>query len=169
MQLILILDVYPTHRTDRVVESAAANDVELLFVPAGATGRFQPLDRRVFRELKARARAEFGRWMWRAGGLDIDYDASIEILARCWAAIAPENVKKAWNVLSGFFPPGAKILGSGGSQSLTGIPGPFVVGLLCAHQCFAKWRFVDRQNRESSSREYTSPRARGQILSGVEL
>jgi hypothetical protein len=96
---ILVLDVYPSHRTDLVIETAAANDVELLFVPAGATGRFQPLDRRVFGELKARARAEFGRRMWRAHGADIDHNEGLEILRRCWNAIPPENVRKAWDVV----------------------------------------------------------------------
>ena len=95
---ILVLDVYPSHRTDLVVDTAAANDVELLFVPAGATGRFQPLDRRVFGELKARARAEFGRAMWRAGAAEVDYDESLRILARCWASIPTENIRQAWNV-----------------------------------------------------------------------
>jgi hypothetical protein len=32
---VLILDVYPTHRIDLVFQTATANDVELLFVPAG--------------------------------------------------------------------------------------------------------------------------------------
>jgi hypothetical protein len=95
---VLILDVYPSHKTDHVIETAAANDVELLFVPAGATGRFQPMDRRVFGELKARARAEFGRRMWGSGGADIDYDESLQILARCWNGIPGENIRKAWNV-----------------------------------------------------------------------
>jgi hypothetical protein len=34
-----------------------ANDVELFFVPVGATGRFQPMDRQIFGGLKARFRA----------------------------------------------------------------------------------------------------------------
>jgi hypothetical protein len=57
---VLTLDTSPSHRTDLVVATAEANDVELLFIPAGATGRFEPLDRRIFGELKARARAECG-------------------------------------------------------------------------------------------------------------
>jgi hypothetical protein len=96
---ILVLDVYPSHRTDVVVETAAANDVELLFVPAGGTGRFQPLDRRVFGELKSRARAEFGRRRWRDGAADIDYEESLQILTRCWEHIPTENIRKAWNVI----------------------------------------------------------------------
>lgn len=96
---VLILDVYPTHRTDRVFAAAQEDDVELLFVPAGGTGRFQPMDRRIFGELKARARAAFDRRRWLAGGNDIDYDESVEVLARCWRAIPAENVRKAWNVV----------------------------------------------------------------------
>jgi hypothetical protein len=40
-----------------------ANDVGLLFVSAGATGRFPAMDRRVFGKLKTRARSEFSRQM----------------------------------------------------------------------------------------------------------
>jgi hypothetical protein len=96
---ILIMDVYPCHRADAVFAAADANDVELLFVPAGATGRFQPMDRRVFGELKARARAEFARRMWSTGQTDVDHDESVRVLIRCWNAIPTSNVKKAWNVI----------------------------------------------------------------------
>jgi hypothetical protein len=44
---VLIIDVYPSHRTERVLATAEAEDVELLFVPAGGTGRFKPIDRRI--------------------------------------------------------------------------------------------------------------------------
>jgi hypothetical protein len=57
----LVLGVYPGHRTERVIATAEANNVELLFVPAGGTGRFGPMDRLIFGDLKAQARAEFGR------------------------------------------------------------------------------------------------------------
>jgi hypothetical protein len=53
----------------------------------------------VFGDLKAGARAEFGRQRWRRGGADVDYDQSLEILARCWRSIPSENVRKAWNVV----------------------------------------------------------------------
>jgi hypothetical protein len=55
-----VLDVYPSYRTEHVIPTAEAPDVELLFVPAGGTGRFQPMGRRIFADLKVRARAEFG-------------------------------------------------------------------------------------------------------------
>jgi hypothetical protein len=51
MPCVLIIDVYPSHRTKRVLVTAEALDVELLFVPAGGTGRFQPMDCPIFGEL----------------------------------------------------------------------------------------------------------------------
>jgi hypothetical protein len=98
--LALILDVSPTHRTDLVFQTATANDVELLFVPTGATGIFQPMDRRIFGELKGCARGEFGRRRWLNGRTDIGYDESVAVLARCWDAIPGKNVRKVWNIAS---------------------------------------------------------------------
>jgi hypothetical protein len=94
----LILDIYPTYRTDLVFQTATANDVELLFVPAGSTGRFEPMDRRIFGDLKARARGGFGRRRWLSGRTDIGYDENVTVLARWWDAIPGKNVRKAWNM-----------------------------------------------------------------------
>jgi hypothetical protein len=46
-------------RTQTVIEAAGEHKVELLFVPNGATGEVELLDRRIFGELKYRSRAEF--------------------------------------------------------------------------------------------------------------
>jgi hypothetical protein len=73
----LILDVYPGHRTERIIATAEANDVELLFVPASGTGGFQPMDRRIFGDLKARAGAEFGRCLQFERSETIDYEISV--------------------------------------------------------------------------------------------
>jgi hypothetical protein len=48
----LVLDVYPSRRSEWVIAAAKENDVELLFVPAPGTGNFQPRDRRIFGELR---------------------------------------------------------------------------------------------------------------------
>jgi hypothetical protein len=41
---VLILDVYLARRTEVVVNTAGERDIELLFVPAGGTSEYQPLD-----------------------------------------------------------------------------------------------------------------------------
>jgi hypothetical protein len=65
--LLLVLDVYKAHRTAKLRQRARELNAELLFVPAGGTSLYQPLDRRVFGELKSRARHAFGQLASRTG------------------------------------------------------------------------------------------------------
>jgi transposase len=57
--LVVILDVYPAHRTDAIRGMALALGIELVFIPPGCTDRLQPLDRRVFGVVKAYARQQW--------------------------------------------------------------------------------------------------------------
>jgi hypothetical protein len=96
---ILIMDVYPTHRTERVREAAMSLNIEILYVPAGGTSQFQPLDARIFGELKSRARAQFQRLSASEGVRGASYAQSIAILLDCWEKIAGENIQQAWSVV----------------------------------------------------------------------
>jgi hypothetical protein len=96
----LILDVYPTHRTDAIIAAAEECDIEVLLVPAGGTSEYQPFDYHTFGELKSRAKAEITRLMAIRGAVNIDYDQSLSILVRRWNAISGENIRKAWRLPS---------------------------------------------------------------------
>jgi hypothetical protein len=67
-------------------------------MPAGATKEFQPLDRRIFGELKSRTRVEFERIRAFAGSIATGYDDSVRILGDCWNRITVQHVRKAWQV-----------------------------------------------------------------------
>jgi hypothetical protein len=95
----LVLDVYPSHRTECVIATAEANAVEHLFVPGGGTGRFHPMDRQIFGDLKTWAQADFGRRLQFERSETIDYAISVQILQKCWTSIPSANVRKAWNVV----------------------------------------------------------------------
>ena len=95
----LIWDVYPSHRSEAVQLKAAKLKIELLFVPAGGTSIYQPLDIRVFGELKMRARAAFMQYKITNRTREIEYHQSITILRDCWIQIPTENMMKAWNIL----------------------------------------------------------------------
>ncbi|MDR0753283.1 MAG: hypothetical protein LBE95_01290 [Holosporaceae bacterium] len=82
--------MYPGHRIVHTI--AAANNVELFFVPAGGTGRFQPMDRCIFEDLKPRARTEFARRLRRGDSETIDYAIIVEILEKCWVSIPADSV-----------------------------------------------------------------------------
>ena len=49
----------PAHRKIEVVKEATELNIEMIFIPAGLTGVYQPLDRRIFEILKAKARRYF--------------------------------------------------------------------------------------------------------------
>jgi hypothetical protein len=95
---VLILDVYPAHRTEVLVNAAGERDIELLFVPAGGTSECQLLDSRIFGELKSLAKAEITRLMALDGGVDVNHDQAVTILERCWHSISASSVRKAWGL-----------------------------------------------------------------------
>jgi hypothetical protein len=79
---VLVWDLYATHKTDRVKQKARDLDIELIFIPAGQTGTCQPLDHRIFGELKKRAHQEFKRLRALNGLRQIDLDTSIGVLEK---------------------------------------------------------------------------------------
>jgi hypothetical protein len=97
---MLVLDVYKAHRTDKLKERAKELNIELLFVPAGGTSLYQPLDRRIFGELKSRARHQFFRLAGQTGVQGATPEQAVTILVTCWDAISTENVCKAWDIFS---------------------------------------------------------------------
>jgi hypothetical protein len=94
--LMLVLDVYKAHRTSKLKQRAQELNLELLFVPAGGTSLCQPLDRRIFGELKSRARHAFFQLSAQTGVQGATPEQAVTILVNCWAVIPPENVRQAW-------------------------------------------------------------------------
>ena len=53
----LLLDCYRAHRTDDVKEEVRKLGIKLIYVPSNGTGKYQPLDRRIFWILKSKLRS----------------------------------------------------------------------------------------------------------------
>jgi hypothetical protein len=96
---VFTMNVYRSHRIERILATTEAEDVEILFVPAGGVGRFQPVDRRTFGELKARVRTDFPRRFWREGSETMDHQTSVDILEKSWASFPSYHVQKAGNIV----------------------------------------------------------------------
>jgi hypothetical protein len=77
---VLFLDLYLTHGTEKVREMTEKCDFELLYVPIGATGEYQSLDRRIFDEPKARARAEFAQKASADGSIEMNSESTLDVL-----------------------------------------------------------------------------------------
>jgi hypothetical protein len=96
---VLIMDVDPSRRTERALATAEAENVEFLVILAGRTGRFQPMDRRIFGEMKARARADLARRLWREGSETVDHHTSVDILEKCSPSARSGHVQKPRNIV----------------------------------------------------------------------
>jgi hypothetical protein len=96
--ILLVLDVYPAHRRPRVRQRAGELDIELLEVPAGGTSEFQPLDRRIFGELKSRARRAFEQLARRTGERGSTPEQAIVVLVEAWGAITADGIRTAWEL-----------------------------------------------------------------------
>ena len=92
----LILDVHSTHRTKDVKTKAKELGIELIYVPAGGTSKYQPLDRRVFGELKSRARKKFRILSRKYGDAEMPYQRAMQVLLESWDSIDPRNIRKAF-------------------------------------------------------------------------
>jgi hypothetical protein len=53
----------------------------------------------IFGELKAKARSDFSRWLWRDDSETMDCSISVEILEKYWISILEAHVQRAWNVV----------------------------------------------------------------------
>ena len=95
-KLYLILDVYPSHRTDDVKNFAAGLNMELIFVPAGMTDEFQPLDRAVFGCLKAYAKRLFRNRVKEDRNVVRKKKDAVEDMIRAWENLPLRIIEKAW-------------------------------------------------------------------------
>ena len=97
-EIDLVLDIYPTHRTDPIKRLAQSLHFKLHFVPAGATDLLQPLDRYVFGALKCMGRAMYYEEYIRNPTKKKTYLDSALMLVKCWAKINSDTISKAWHL-----------------------------------------------------------------------
>jgi hypothetical protein len=92
----LIWDVYAAHREEGVKAYAARKGIGLLYIPPGMTDTYQPLDRRIFGSLKARARARFDDLWVENPSRELSLVDAVEVLLEAWAAVTQEEILNAW-------------------------------------------------------------------------
>jgi hypothetical protein len=98
-KLLLILDVYASHRKGHLIEKARQLNIDLLFIPAGMTGELQPLDATIFGELKSAGAGKFLKaYMVKPNQTFTKQKASISI-QKCWENLKPTSILKSWEVV----------------------------------------------------------------------
>ena len=99
-RLIYVLwDLHASHRDERVKEWAKNEEIGLLYIPAGQTNEWQPLDRRVFGSLKSRAMKLLNEKMIESSLDNCNMCDAVEILLKAWEEIDEDEVRNAWEPL----------------------------------------------------------------------
>jgi hypothetical protein len=99
----MVLDMHASHRTTDFKNAAIAEDVELVFVPPGATDVFQPLDRVIYAPFKAIAKRLSHNYIQGEiiAGVEAPKVARDEMVNECcaaWRQLSRETVLKAWSL-----------------------------------------------------------------------
>ena len=102
----LLWDLYSSHRCPEIKEYSRKKEVTLEYIPAGLTGQWQPLDCKIFGELKQKAKQRFDAYYGRclATGEDPQFRMpdAIAMLVDVWHRLSEENVRRAWGGLARF-------------------------------------------------------------------
>jgi hypothetical protein len=93
-RILLLWDIFPSHRCQETKDLADLLSIRLEYIPPGMTGECQPLDRRIFGNLKARARSRFDEMCCK--GEDPTMEDSVAMLVEAWKSISQFEVLDAW-------------------------------------------------------------------------
>jgi hypothetical protein len=96
----LLWDVLSAHRDAELKMHAPTRSTELVYIPPGSTDRHQLLDRRIFGNLKSRARARFEALWMRDAGHQLTLLGAVEVLLDVWNNIGKDEVIDAWSELA---------------------------------------------------------------------
>jgi hypothetical protein len=97
---VLIWDVFAAHRERHVLAIAERLNIKLIFIPAGQTDRFQPLDRRVFGPMKERAKEEFAMLFVKDFNADPKMAEALVIMVDVWKRFQQDELLEAWDHLT---------------------------------------------------------------------
>jgi hypothetical protein len=89
-------DVFTSHRAEEMKSFAREIGTCLEFIPLGMTAESWPLDRRIFGNLKVRARRRFNDY-WTVNQSP-SMENSITVLFDAWTSIDQDEVLNAWDL-----------------------------------------------------------------------
>jgi hypothetical protein len=95
-RLFLICDVHASHRTPAVKALAEELNIQLIYIPAGATDELQPLDLKVFGSLKSEARRLFRQLAADNPDLKLNRQNGSEMMFAAWEALNEDTLEAAW-------------------------------------------------------------------------
>ena len=96
--LHLVMDLYPSHMTDRVLQDAKDLNIIIHIIPAGLTDVYQPLDRKIFGILKAKARYYFRMRRELGKPITATKAEACQDMVKAWEGVLSGMIGSAWEI-----------------------------------------------------------------------
>jgi hypothetical protein len=93
-RVYLSIDLYTAHWTEQVRETAEELNIEMVPIPASSTDELQPLDRKVFAPLKAKAKHEYQ--MGRKRGNKRGKMQACQEMIKVWDELKEHVIRSGW-------------------------------------------------------------------------
>ena len=93
----LLLDQFPVHTSDFIMEEAKKRNIELIFVPKGLTSKYQPLDVLINGILKQKAKKLWRQEMIKDPNMKITNADAVKHFLKAKEGITSEIIKKSFN------------------------------------------------------------------------
>jgi hypothetical protein len=97
----LVMDSFGADFPEEVLDKAVYLGIELIPVPKGLAGKWQPLDRRCFGPLKRLSQRLWGEKAARQPGLQWNHIEAARLLEEAWDELTMDTVLAAWDFSSG--------------------------------------------------------------------
>jgi hypothetical protein len=97
----LVLDQYTVHISAESRRLASELNIDLITIPRGGTGRFQPLDRRIFGIMKSKGRSKWDRMTSQQQAVKQNKHFAAELALEAWTEITQTNMIAAWDIHEG--------------------------------------------------------------------
>jgi hypothetical protein len=95
--LCVLMDQYGTYTTEAMAIKAEGLRIELIWIPKGATGKYQPLDRRTFGALKSKGKAKWRHEFAEHYGMGCTREVGAELLLQSWSELWESVVTSGWD------------------------------------------------------------------------
>jgi hypothetical protein len=90
--ICFVMDQFRAHTTDPVFAEAEALEIEIIWIPKGATGQHQSLQRRTFGALKSKGKAKWKYIFAQHSGALCSTQISTELLLQSWDELSESAV-----------------------------------------------------------------------------
>jgi hypothetical protein len=96
--IVLVLDQFDAHDNVAVYKRADELNIEMIFIPRGGTGQYQPLDRSVFGALKSKGRTKWNQHIFQKPGAGCTRAEAAELLLECWDELSEACIQSGWDL-----------------------------------------------------------------------